>query len=73
MTERETVEILRWLYFAEVHYQNIYIQEQDFFFSQRFHDLDDFIRLQQAEQRFKDFKKFASDLVLLLRLNDFLT
>ncbi len=48
MTERETVEILRWLYFAEVHYQNIYIQEQDFFFSQRFHDLDDFISLQKA-------------------------
>ena len=69
MTELEKVEIMKWLWFAEVHYQNIMIQEQNFFERLRYHTLNDFIRVMQAEQRFKDFCKFASDLTILLRLD----
>lgn len=71
MTENEIVTIHKWLWFAEVHYDNILVDIQNNFYQHRFHDVNDCIRLLLAEQRAKDFKQFASDLTLLMRTGNF--
>lgn len=68
MTENEYCNIQKWLLFTEAFYHNRLIDIQNNFFSQRYHDINDCVRLLLAEQRLKDFNKFSADLNLILRL-----
>lgn len=66
MDEAEKVIILKWLWFSEAHFENVYQDKLNNLTRLTQHSLTDYLNLYEAELKLRHFREFAGDLQKIL-------